>query len=207
MDVRGHYRNGRWVRPHTRRGGAASAGAGAAVIAVAVVAVVTGGSPQEILERLPLSGASSSTGPSVTATGTVTTVLDGDTLTIRTPAGSTQRVRLLGIDAPEVPHQDAAGECGGKTARSHLRGLAPVGTTITLTSDLTQASTDRYGRQLRYGRVAGRDLSRDQLRTGHARHATYGTQPLTRAEDYEAVARAARTTKAGLWRHCPDLAR
>lgn len=70
----------------------------------------------------------------VTHTGTVTRVIDGDTLDLSTPNG-TIRVRLHGIDAPESrqPH--------GKKSRQYLRDLIH-GKTITVIS----SSKDRHNR-------------------------------------------------------------
>ena len=43
-------------------------------------------------------------------------VLDGDTIEVTGAAGSSQRVRLLGINTPEVAHDDEPGQCGGEAA-------------------------------------------------------------------------------------------
>lgn len=66
-------------------------------------------------------------------------VLDGDTLDV--DAASTRlRVRLFGVDAPEVGERCAA------EATDRLRALA--GDTVLLRADLRQQ--DRFGRELRY---------------------------------------------------------
>jgi len=41
-------------------------------------------------------------------------VIDGDTVDVAMAGGATRRVRLVGIDTPEVYH---GVECGGKEAR------------------------------------------------------------------------------------------
>jgi micrococcal nuclease len=47
-------------------------------------------------------------------------VADGDTL-MATPENSTRlRIRLLGIDAPEIPHRGKPGQTSGVEARQHL---------------------------------------------------------------------------------------
>ena len=77
-------------------------------------------------------------------TGNVVRVVDGDTLNVRLRGGSQVSVRMLGIDTPE------RGRCGADDATANLRRLAPVGSTVHLVSDRTQAAKDRYGRLLRY---------------------------------------------------------
>lgn len=62
-------------------------------------------------------------------------VLDGDTIEVTDAAGSSQRVRLLGINTPEVPHDDEPGQCGGEAAAEQLRTLLPEGTAVELISD------------------------------------------------------------------------
>jgi endonuclease YncB( thermonuclease family) len=52
--------------------------------------------------------------PPTTATGKVVSVHDGDTLTLRTDDGRTLKVRLQGIDAPEL------GQPFGKRSRDEL---------------------------------------------------------------------------------------
>ena len=74
--------------------------------------------------------------------GLVTRVVDGDTLRARVD-GSTERVRLIGIDAPE------RGDCYYARATALLRTLAQ-GAVVTIQGDSTQRQRDRYGRLLAY---------------------------------------------------------
>lgn len=90
------------------------------------------------------------------------TVTDGDT--IRCGA---ERVRLIGIDAPELPghcrhnRQCAAGDAAASTAAlAQLVHGRPV--------LLERHGRDRYGRTLAFARVGRVDLSCAQLRAGHA---------------------------------------
>lgn len=82
--------------------------------------------------------------PKTTETRTVVRVIDGDTLILN----GDERVRLIGIDAPEV------GEPGFVEAGQALAELAPVGSDITITYDRDRY--DQYGRTLGY-------LSTDEL--------------------------------------------
>lgn len=120
------------------------------------------------------------------------------------PAGSeatATRVRLLGIDAPEVAHPPTPAECYSTEATEQLEQLAPVGSTVFLTTDIGQPDRDRYGRMLRYVDHAGTDAARELLAAGAAR--VYDTdQQLARETDFAAAARDAHGAETGLWGNC-----
>jgi endonuclease YncB( thermonuclease family) len=85
------------------------------------------------------SGASTGSAPAQTAR--LAHVADGDTLTVITDHGR-ERVRLLGIDAPEASstrfgHPD----CAGRAATRSLRRLAHVGARVRLTTDPDSGDT------------------------------------------------------------------
>ena len=58
-----------------------------------------------------------------TLTAKVERVSDGDTITAITGNKTKFRIRLLGIDAPEVPHGDKPGQPFGEEARDYLDHL------------------------------------------------------------------------------------
>lgn len=130
----------------------------------------------------------------------VVDVVDGGTLRV-TEAGKQYRVRLLGVDAPEVDHGDGGGECFGDEATRVLERLTPVGSRVTLTSDSSQGDLDRYDRALRYVERGDVDVNLELLKRGAAER--YGNDAgLERGEVYDrAVARAERKEK-GLWGAC-----
>jgi micrococcal nuclease len=72
---------------------------------------------------------------------TVKRVLDGDTI----DCADGTRVRLLGIEAPEVAHGDQPGEAGGAESTAWLRDLSE-GKSVSLHPG--PEPTDRYGRTL-----------------------------------------------------------
>lgn len=80
-------------------------------------------------------------------TGQVVRVSDGDTIVVASHGFET-RVRLVGIDTPEVYGPRV--ECGAREASAATKALLPAGVTVTVTvtSDPTQAVRDRYGRIL-----------------------------------------------------------
>ena len=129
--------------------------------------------------------------------GLVTRVVDGDTLRARMD-GSTERVRLIGIDAPE------RGECYYARATALLRTLAQ-GTVVRILGDSTQRARDRFGRLLAYiVRLDGIDVGQALLMRGAA--VVFETRPpFARHDAYvEAQARAARAA-AGLHGACLAL--
>lgn len=93
---------------------------------------------------------------------TVTHVADGDTLTGLDGAGQHVRVRLLGVDAPEVAHDGRPGECGATDARNSLERLV-LHQRVTLADDPRADRIDRYGRRLAYVDVGGVDVALRQL--------------------------------------------
>ena len=131
----------------------------------------------------------------------VVRVVDGDTVDVRLASGAQRRVRMLGIDTPEVY---GGVECGGPAASRALARLLPVGTPVRLTSDPTQDKVDRYGRILRYVTKAstGRDMDYLQVRRGHARVYVYQHHPFRRVSAYRAAQQAAQAHHLGLWGSC-----
>lgn len=131
----------------------------------------------------------------------VTHVVDGDTVDVRLASGRVQRVRLLGIDTPEVYN---GVECGGPAASAAMKRMLPVGTRVRLASDTTQASTDRFGRALRFITRTrdGVQINRRQVWLGHARVYVYHGVPFKRTADYRRAEAAAQAAPRGLWKTC-----
>ncbi|WP_159610428.1 thermonuclease family protein [Glutamicibacter sp. JC586] len=77
--------------------------------------------------------------------GTVTRVIDGDTVDMQI-AGNETRVRLLNIDTPETLDPNKPVECLGPEASDHLKSLLKPGDKVKLKYDLERE--DRYGRTL-----------------------------------------------------------
>jgi endonuclease YncB( thermonuclease family) len=132
----------------------------------------------------------------------VTRVVDGDTIAVRSlerPRRRRYRVRMLGIDSPEVFGRV---ECGGRRASAHLRRLAS-GRRARLRTDPSQDTFDRYGRLLAYVRLrGGPDAALAQLRAGWARVYVYGGRPFRRVREFRRVQRTARRASRGVWGRC-----
>lgn len=129
----------------------------------------------------------------------VVKVVDGDTLTVRLASGVRRKVRLIGIDTPEVY---SGVECGGRKASASMRRLTPKGTRVVLVSDPTQDKVDRYGRLLRYVMKAGRDMNRAQVNRGWATVYVYDNDPFKRVTGYRKAQRSAKGGPRGIWELC-----
>jgi micrococcal nuclease len=121
---------------------------------------------------------------------TVTRVSDGDTIRL----SGLGRVRLIGIDTPEVFGRQ---ECFGRRASGFVKRLLPPGTPVSYR--LGAESRDRYGRALAYVWLEdGRFLNLLLVSRGYA-------QPLTIppnvdfAGRFRDAAAAARDAGRGLW--------
>ncbi len=99
-------------------------------------------------EAAEAAGASPSAGASLLR-ATVLSVADGDTVTVRLPDGSAERVRLIGVDSPELSHPDLRirEEPYGHEAAAYTRA-ALAGRQVHLELDVQER--DRYGRLLAY---------------------------------------------------------
>lgn len=120
--------------------------------------------------------------------GKVVKVSDGDTFTLLMDNKKTVRVRLHGIDAPEIkggqPFSRAAKEC-----------LAEMIAGQKVTVDVKD--TDRYGRYIGIVRTSSvRDVNLEMLRAGMAWHYSY----YDKTPAYVKAERDARKAKVGLWR-------
>jgi endonuclease YncB( thermonuclease family) len=126
-----------------------------------------------------------------TKRGTVTRVVDGDTIDVRLTSGKTERVRLIGVDTPEN------GACWSSQATAATRRLAQ-GKKVTLIGDGTQDTRDRYGRLLAYVWLpGGKDLGFQLVSGGHARVYVYN-RPFRRLSAYENGEALGKTK--GLWK-------
>lgn len=138
---------------------------------------------------------------------TVDYVIDGDTIDVITPTGETQRVRLLGINTPEVSHDDEPGQCGGEAATEQLRALLPEGTSVHLQSDTAADDQDRYGRLLRYVELEnGADIGHELISAGYAHAWAPASAPdPDRIDAYQDATDEAEAANTGSWATCPNL--
>ncbi|HKJ71836.1 MAG TPA: thermonuclease family protein [Gammaproteobacteria bacterium] len=117
---------------------------------------------------------------------------DGDTIHL---ADGT-KVRVIGINAPEVAHRGEPAEPGGPEAQRFLRALLD-GKEVRL--EVGPEATDKYGRTLAHVLTRdGTDVAVRLLQAGRA-FATVHPPNITRAEHFFAVERRARRAGRGIW--------
>jgi micrococcal nuclease len=120
----------------------------------------------------------------LTITARVVGVHDGDTLTALTDDKQELKVRLHGIDAPEL------GQPFGQASKRALSDLV-FGKQVTLRT----TGTDRYNRTLARVTVGDIEVEAQVIATGHAWHYSRYDHTAT----LEAAERNARAARRGLW--------
>lgn len=132
----------------------------------------------------------------------VVRVVDGDTIIVRLN-GREERLRYIGIDAPESVTPDQPVECFGMEASNENRRLVG-GQTVYLEAD--REDRDRFGRLLRYVYVTepGGDLLMVNLllvENGYAEAGSFPPNDRYRDELFDAE-RLAQAGDLGLWGGC-----
>ncbi|MCL1840810.1 MAG: thermonuclease family protein [Propionibacteriaceae bacterium] len=159
----------------------------------------------------PTPPATTATGPhTVTQTsGTISSVADGDTFTMIASNGTKTKVRVLGIDAPEMAEYGNPAQCGAAAAKAAMQAMLPQGTAVTIVTDPVSDQMDVYGRVLAYATTAKvPDVGLHQLQAGLAEAWVPSGQPHnTRWAQYSAAAKAAKAARTGSWATCPSLGR
>lgn len=158
---------------------------------------------------------------------TVGCVIDGDTLDVNACGSRGTRVRLFGVDAPELGRDGQAPDCGAADATAWL-ALATRDSEVTLSFD--RVCTDVFGRTLAYVWLEGSaaqsfadDTSLEHLvdRVGGPTGAPslmlneallelglasrYDGDPLRYDARLDAAEARARAAKVGSWGLCPDI--
>lgn len=128
----------------------------------------------------------------------VNRVVDGDTLEVLLD-NKKQKIRVIGIDTPEVVDPRRPVQCFGKEASNYAKELLN-GQTVYLEADNTQGDRDNYKRLLRYvwidnGQV---DFGKQMIGKGYAHEYTYNL-PYKYRESYKDAEQKARDDKVGLW--------
>lgn len=177
---------------------------GALVAAIALAGCATGPTASSGRSGTPTSfegsGPDGPRAPSGAFRARVARVVDGDTFVATNGGGGQVRVRLIGVNAPEIAHDGAPAECFGPEATEFLRRLIE-GTTITAAYE-SGGQRDKYGRDLwDVWSADGRFVQRELVATGAAR--ARGYRPQLQFADYlSGVEAAARSSNVGLWGRC-----
>ena len=134
---------------------------------------------------------------------TVLQVIDGDTLDVMRD-GESFRVRMKGIDTPELYPPSGVAEAFAEEARTFVAGR--VGLQVGLEYDAAcntlpgVTCLDDYGRTLAYVRLAnGEDLALEILREGLARLMVFAGDPFDRLTPYQEAETEAHIAGIGIW--------
>ncbi|MDP8223795.1 MAG: thermonuclease family protein [Candidatus Lernaella stagnicola] len=137
---------------------------------------------------------------------TYTRVVDGDTFVVQHENGAIDKVRIIGLDTPELHHPRKPVEFFAKEAKEKAVSLV-LNKKLVLRTDPTNAARNHRGR---YGRLlvnvylpGNRDFALVMIREGYA-HA-YVKYPFTaeRMNRYRQAERKARREERGLWGSTP----
>lgn len=136
-------------------------------------------------------------------TGTVTRVVDGDTVRVEV-RGFETTARLLGIDTPETKRQGYPVQCGGPAASAEAARLLPRGTRVRVVSDPSQDVRDKYGRFLGYVYRDGMGGARGSVNYrlvvgGFAKTYVYGNIPFRYAGAFFGAEIRAKRARRGVW--------
>ena len=132
--------------------------------------------------------------------GTVSEIVDGDTIKAETGRG-VERVRLIGVNTPEVDHSGPDDDCFGEESKAYLTAMIK-GKRIWLTFD--EECQDQYGRTLAYvhrGTDQHSFVQRMLLQGGWA--SAYAVQPnVSFRALFESDQALAQSTNEGIWGSC-----
>lgn len=134
----------------------------------------------------------------------VAEVIDGDTLRLNTG----EKVRLIGMDTPEIHHPKKPVQCFGEEAKNITKNLVE-GKSVRLEKDVS--NKDKYGRLLRFVYVensAKTNLASGEiflneylLKEGYARILTVPPD-VSMVELFRTLQNQAMHNKKGLWKAC-----
>ncbi len=125
-------------------------------------------------------------------------VIDGDTIELQ----NSERVRYIGMDAPEVVDPEKPVQCFGVEASERNKALVE-GKLVRLEKDVSER--DKYGRLLRVAYLPGAtsSINLELVIEGYAR--VFTDPPDVRyASEFLAAEKEARAAKRGLWGACPS---
>ena len=186
-----------------------------------LVACATGvtptASPGLIFTPIPSPTAEEASGLAPNLTVEVVRVVDGDTVDVVFPDGSSDRVRLLGVDTPETHLPNKPFEYGDITDTACLDEWGNVATQfavenlagqmVTVILDPVAGERGSYGRLLAYLHVDGQDFNAALVELGLARVYTEGDS--SREGGYLQLQAHAQANDIGLWqcREAPGVIR
>jgi micrococcal nuclease len=140
-----------------------------------------------------LAAPSTQAAPPRSVVATVERVADGDTLMATTEDSTRLRIRLLGIDAPEMPHGRKPGQAYAEEARRHLVRLV-----LNRTVRVELFRSDAYRRLLAVIWYDGANLNVEMVRSGFA-EVYRGTRCQAYCRELADAERRAQRERTGIW--------
>lgn len=129
---------------------------------------------------------------------TVIRTIDGDTIEVRMEDGAKEKVRFIGIDAPELKDSANQPQCFALKASHYLRRTLGRGR-VELVA-VADKNRDIYGRLLRYVHFRNADIGRLLLAEGIVRVYPWFEHP--RSDKYDEAEHGAKNVDKGLWTEC-----
>lgn len=130
----------------------------------------------------------------------VLSVYDGDTIAVSID-GVKERVRIIGIDAPELARNGQPAGCFAQESASQLQSMVQS-QRVHLLADPTQADRDRYDRLLRHVvQEGGGHVALEMVAGGYAEEEQFAA-PYQYQSDLVSAEQAARAEGLGLWGAC-----
>jgi micrococcal nuclease len=127
----------------------------------------------------------------------VNKIIDGDTLEV-TINEKIEKVRLIGIDTPEIVDPKKSVECFGEESSNKATEML-LNHIVKFISDETQNDRDKYGRLLRYVYLEdGLFFNKWMIENGYAHEYTYDI-PYKYQSEFKEAENYAKDHKLGLW--------
>ncbi len=157
----------------------------------------TGSRIKQIIERQSNEGSEDIVFPLLDNSYLVSRVVDGDTIDVLIN-NETKRVRIIGLDTPEVVDPRREVECFGPEASAYAKELLE-NKYVRLEMDSTQDIEDKYGRLLRHVILDdGRSFAEIMISQGYAHEYTY-YKPYKYQKEYLLAETEAKQADLGIW--------
>ncbi len=137
----------------------------------------------------------------VTSSVSITKVIDGDTVWVNKD-GVEEKIRLLGIDTPELNTSDLTERCFAIEAKESLENLL-LDREVKLESESETFQKDKYGRTLAYLSSNGENLNLKLLQQGDAK--IYKYYKGKHLKEFQSAEQLAKESQIGIWSNKCEL--
>lgn len=125
-------------------------------------------------------------------------IIDGDTIVVKIN-GKEEKVRLIGLDTPEMVDPRKTVECFGKEASEEAKRILAENF-VRLETDPSQNIRDKYGRLLAYVFLNdGTNFNKTMIENGYGYEYTYDV-PYKYQKEFQSAEKSAKANKKGLWK-------